>query len=68
MAGGSLSFESGLSEFFDLFVLGEAEEVMQDFLEALCFPGRKRQNRKEDLLRKLGRIEASMCRLLPGDL
>ena len=60
MAGGVAVFlnPEPLSEFFDLFVLGEAEEVMQDFLEACrTFLAEKRQDRKEDLLRKLGRIE-----------
>jgi radical SAM family uncharacterized protein len=47
-----------LSEFFDLFILGEAEEVILEFLEvyrsAFLEKGRRE---KDDLLRKLGRVE-----------
>jgi radical SAM superfamily enzyme YgiQ (UPF0313 family) len=45
-----------LSQFFDLFILGEAEEVIGEFLEAyrLHFSGRQK---KDDLLKKLVEIE-----------
>ncbi len=45
-----------LSEFFDLFILGEGEEVMAEFLEVYrrTFTGR---SEKEDLLRKLAEVE-----------
>src|SRR4030043_2063958 len=45
-----------LSQFFDLFILGEAEEVITEFLEAyrLHFSMRKK---KDDLLEKLAEIE-----------
>jgi len=45
-----------LSEFFDLFIIGEGEEVMVEFLEVYrrTFTGR---SKKEDLLRKLAGVE-----------
>jgi radical SAM family uncharacterized protein len=45
-----------LSEFFDLFILGEGEEVMVEFLEVYrrTFSGR---STKEDLLRRLAEVE-----------
>jgi radical SAM family uncharacterized protein len=47
-----------LSEFFDLFILGEAEEVVIEFLEvyrdAFSDKGKKE---KDDLLRKFGEVE-----------
>ena len=47
-----------LSEFFDLFVLGEAEEVIGEFLEAYRnFFSEKGKREKNDLLRRLGGIE-----------
>jgi radical SAM family uncharacterized protein len=47
-----------LSEFFDLFILGEAEEVIIEFLEVYrsSFPD-KGKNEKDDVLRKLGEVE-----------
>jgi len=60
IAGGVAVFlnPEPLSEFFDLFVLGEAEEVMQEFLEVYrSFLTEKSHNQKEDVLRKLGRID-----------
>ena len=58
MAGGVSVFlnPEPLSQFFDLFVLGEAEEVIAEFLEAyrLHFSGRQK---KDDLLNKLVEIE-----------
>ncbi len=55
MAGGVAVFlnPEPLSEFFDLFVLGEAEEVIGEFLEVY----RHSRRGKEDLLRRLTRIE-----------
>ena len=58
MAGGVSIFlnPEPLSQFFDLFILGEAEEVIGEFLEAyrLHFSGRQK---KDDLLKKLAEIE-----------
>jgi len=58
MAGGVSVFlnPEPLSQFFDLFILGEAEEVITEFLEAcrLHFSGRQK---KDDLLNKLVEIE-----------
>jgi radical SAM family uncharacterized protein len=58
MAGGVSVFlnPEPLSQFFDLFILGEAEEVITEFLEAyrLHFLGRQK---KDDLLNKLAEIE-----------
>ena len=53
MAGGVAVFlnPEPLSEFFDLFVLGEAEEVIGEFLEVYRHSGR------EDLLRRLAGVE-----------
>jgi radical SAM superfamily enzyme YgiQ (UPF0313 family) len=47
-----------LSEFFDLFILGEAEEVITEFLEAyrMAFSEKGKQE-KDDLLRKLGKVD-----------
>jgi radical SAM family uncharacterized protein len=47
-----------LSEFFDLFILGEAEEVIIEFVEAyrLAFSEKVKQE-KDDLLGKLGKVE-----------
>jgi radical SAM superfamily enzyme YgiQ (UPF0313 family) len=54
IAGGVAVFlnPEPLSEFFDLFVLGEAEELIGQFLEVYRQSGRKR----EDLLRRLAGI------------
>ena len=58
MAGGVSVFlnPEPLSQFFDLFILGEAEEAITEFLEAyrLHFSGRQK---KDDLLSKLVEIE-----------
>jgi radical SAM family uncharacterized protein len=58
MAGGVSVFlnPEPLSQFFDLFILGEAEEVITEFLEAyrLHFSGRQKRN---DLLEKLVEVE-----------
>ena len=60
IAGGVAVFlnPEPLSEFFDLFVLGEAEEVIVEFLEVYrdAFP-EKGKKEKDDLLRKLGEVE-----------
>ncbi|MEI9477620.1 MAG: TIGR03960 family B12-binding radical SAM protein [Deltaproteobacteria bacterium] len=60
MAGGVAVFlnPEPLSEFFDLFVLGEAEEVIIEFLE-VCRNALAEKNTtgKEALLRKLAGIE-----------
>ncbi len=55
MAGGVAIFlnPEPLSEFFDFFILGEAEEVIGEFLE--LYRGSKRK--KDDLLRRLAGIE-----------
>lgn len=55
MAGGVAVFlnPEPLSEFFDLFALGEAEEVIGEFLEVYRHSGRGRK----DLLRKLAGVE-----------
>jgi radical SAM family uncharacterized protein len=60
IAGGVAVFlnPEPLSEFFDLFVLGEAEEVMQEFLEVYrSFLTERSHHQKEDVLRRLGRID-----------
>ena len=60
MAGGVAVFlnPEPLSEFIDLFVLGEAEEVIREFLEVYRDAFLKRgEKEKEDLLRRLGRVE-----------
>ena len=59
MAGGVAVFlnPEPLSDFFDLFVLGEAEEVLQEFLEVYRTSLTEKGWRKEDLLRKLSGIE-----------
>jgi len=58
MAGGVSVFlnPEPLSQFFDLFILGEAEEAITEFLEAyrLHFSGRQK---KDDLLSELVEIE-----------
>jgi len=47
-----------LSEFFDLFVIGEAEEVIGEFLAVYRSAFlEKRRKEKEDLLRELSRVE-----------
>jgi radical SAM family uncharacterized protein len=60
MAGGVAVFlnPEPISEFFDLFILGEAEEVMEEFLEVYrqtFSDNRKRE--KDNLLRNLARVE-----------
>jgi radical SAM family uncharacterized protein len=60
MAGGVAVFlnPEPLSSFFDLFVLGEAEEVIAEFLETYrSFFSQKEKRRKDDFLRKAGGIE-----------
>ena len=60
MAGGVAIFlnPEPVSEFFDLFILGEAEEVMGEFLEVYrqTFSDKKRRE-KDDLLRNLAGVE-----------
>ncbi|MGB9628774.1 MAG: radical SAM protein, partial [Thermodesulfobacteriota bacterium] len=46
-----------LSPFFDLFILGEAEEVIREFLEVFRKWWLKREVGKEDLLRDFSKIE-----------
>ena len=60
IAGGVAVFlnPEPLSEFFDLFVLGESEEVIKEFLEvyhSACSEKGKRE--KDDFLKKVGGIE-----------
>jgi radical SAM family uncharacterized protein len=60
MAGGVAVFlnPEPVSEFFDLFILGEAEEVMGEFLEVYRQTlSDKRRREKDDLLRNLARVE-----------
>jgi radical SAM family uncharacterized protein len=60
MAGGVAVFlnPEPISDFFDLFVLGEAEEVIKEFLEVYRnLFSEKRRMEKETLLKKLGGIE-----------
>ncbi|NWF92666.1 MAG: TIGR03960 family B12-binding radical SAM protein [Syntrophaceae bacterium] len=47
-----------LTEFFDLFILGEGEEVIREFLDLYrqAFP-KKGRGEKEDLLKRAGRVE-----------
>jgi radical SAM family uncharacterized protein len=60
IAGGVAVFlnPEPMSDFFDLFILGEAEEVMGEFLETfrhhLSYQGNKE---KDDLLRQLSGVE-----------
>jgi len=60
IAGGVATFlnPEPLSEFFDLFVLGEAEEMIAEFLEVYrnAF-SEKGKREKDDLLRRLGEVE-----------
>jgi radical SAM family uncharacterized protein len=60
MAGGAAVFlnPEPLADFFDLFVLGEAEEVVGEFLEVYrrtFFRGKEKE--KEALFREMGKIE-----------
>ena len=60
IAGGVAVFlnPEPISEFFDLFILGEAEEVIGEFLE-VCRQtlSDKGKRRKDDFLRNLGGVE-----------
>ena len=60
IAGGVAVFlnPEPISEFFDLFILGEAEEVIEEFLE-VCRQtlSDKGKRRKDDFLRNLGGVE-----------
>jgi radical SAM family uncharacterized protein len=60
IAGGVAVFlnPEPISEFFDLFILGEAEEVIREFLE-VCRQtlSDKGKGRKDDFLKKLGGLE-----------
>jgi radical SAM family uncharacterized protein len=60
IAGGVAVFlnPEPISEFFDLFILGEAEEVIGEFLEVcrLSLSGRENKE-KDDFLRHLSRLE-----------
>ena len=60
MAGGVAVFlnPEPMSEFFDLFILGEAEEVIGEFLEVYRQTlTDKRKREKDDFLKNLGRVE-----------
>ena len=47
-----------LSEFFDLFILGEAEEVIGEFLEVYRHASSEKGKKgKEDFLREMGKVE-----------
>jgi radical SAM family uncharacterized protein len=60
IAGGVAVFlnPEPISEFFDLFILGEAEEVIKEFLE-VCRQtlSDKGKGKKDDFLKKLGGLE-----------
>lgn len=60
IAGGVAIFlnPEPMSEFFDLFILGEAEEVIEEFLE-VCRQtlSKKGKREKDEFLRNLGRVE-----------
>ena len=60
MAGGVAVFlnPEPMGEFFDLFILGEAEEVIREFLEVYRQTvTEKRKREKDDFLKNLGRVE-----------
>jgi radical SAM family uncharacterized protein len=60
IAGGVAVFlnPEPLSEFFDLFVLGESEEVIQEFLEIYRSIFKERRGKaKDDFLIEVGKIE-----------
>jgi radical SAM family uncharacterized protein len=60
LAGGVSVFlnPEPLSEFFDLFILGEGEEVIAEFLEVYRSAlSQKRGKGKKDLLKRLARVE-----------
>ena len=60
IAGGVAVFlnPEPLSEFFDLFILGEAEEVIGEFLKVYrSIFSEKGKKEKNDILRKLGGVE-----------
>jgi radical SAM family uncharacterized protein len=60
IAGGVAVFlnPEPMSEFFDLFILGEAEEVIEEFLE-VCRQtlSKKGEREKDEFLRHLGSVE-----------
>ena len=60
IAGGVTVFlnPEPISEFFDLFIIGEAEEVIREFLE-VCRNAylEKGKREKNDFLRKVGKVE-----------
>jgi radical SAM family uncharacterized protein len=60
IAGGVAVFlnPEPMSQFFDLFILGEAEEVIEEFLE-VCRQtlSKKGKREKDEFLRNLGRVE-----------
>jgi radical SAM superfamily enzyme YgiQ (UPF0313 family) len=58
IAGGVAVFlnPEPMSEFFDLFILGEAEEVIGEFLE-VCRQTLSDKRKKDDFLRNLGKLE-----------
>ncbi len=60
MAGGVAVFlnPEPVSEFFDLFILGEAEEVIGEFLEVCRHTlSEKGMRKKDDFLKRLGGVE-----------
>ena len=59
MAGGVAVFlnPEPLSEFFDLFVVGEAEEIVKEFLDVYRNAFSKGRSEKEDFLRMAAGIE-----------
>lgn len=60
IAGGVAVFlnPEPISEFFDLFILGEAEEVIGEFLEAYRqIVSEKGKKEKDDFFKRLGRVE-----------
>jgi radical SAM family uncharacterized protein len=59
IAGGVAVFlnPEPLSEFFDLFILGEAEEMVKEFLDVYRNAFSKGRSEKEDFLRRVAGVE-----------
>ena len=60
MGGGVAAFlnPEPISQFFDLLIMGEAEEVIEEFLEVYRHASSEREKKeKEDFLREIGKVE-----------
>jgi radical SAM superfamily enzyme YgiQ (UPF0313 family) len=70
MAGGVAIFlnPEPLSDFFDFFVLGEAEEVILNFSKSFERPSRQGARRAKRVLRRLGAVEGICSFHLSRDL